>query len=317
MEFNIGGIKIRKKELIIIAVIFIVSLITLTSIAAIFVLPKLLKGSLGSVNQIALIRIEGTLAFTSSGYSILGPLYGVEDYIEIINKARQDPTIKAVILYINSPGGSVAASEALYFAVERLAREKIVVAYIADYGTSGAYMAILPAHKIIASNSSLIGAIGVYALIINYKGLLDKLGVEVYTFKSGKLKDVGSPFREITEEDAKVYEEMIMEFFEIFKARVLKHRDIKSEEVFSGRPYTASSAVNLGLIDKIGTYSDAVEEAKKLAKLPETVPVRELKPTKPKLIELLFGLSASRKTVILPSQEILAIWPPPTLSLKH
>ena len=62
-----------------------------------------------------------------------------------------------------------------------------------------------------------------------------------------------------------------MEFFEIFKARVLKHRDIKSEEVFSGRPYTASSAVNLGLIDKIGIYSDAVEEAKKLAKMIEKI----------------------------------------------
>ncbi len=316
MEFTIGGVKIGKKELMIIAVVFIVLFIALASIAAVFVLPKFFKGSLESINQIALIKIEGPLAFRSSGYSILGPLLGVEDYIEMIDRARRDPTIKAVVLYVNSPGGSVAASEALYFAVEKLAREKVVVAYVADYGTSGAYMAILPAHRIIASNSSITGAIGVYALVVNYKGLLDKLGVEVYTFKSGRLKDVGSPFREMREEDVKVYEEMVTDFFEIFKTRVLKHRNIKSEEVFSGRPYTAGRALKIGLIDDIGTFEEAMEEARKLAGLPEKTPIRELKPAKPRLLELLFGLSATRNFKVLPSQEILAIWPPPTLTLK-
>ncbi len=313
MEFTIGGIKIGKRKLVIIAVVFIVLFIALASIAAAFVLPKFFKENLESI---ALIKIEGPLAFRQSRYSILGPLLGVEDYIEMIDRARRDPTIKAVVLYVNSPGGSVAASEALYFAVERLAREKVVVAYVADYGTSGAYMAMLPAHKIVASSSSITGAIGVYALVVNYKGLLDKLGVEVYTFKSGKLKDVGSPFREMTEEDIKVYEEMVADFFEIFKTRVLKHRNIKSEEVFSGRPYTASKALKIGLIDNIGTYEDAVEEARRLAGLPEKTPIRELKPAKPRLLEFLFGLSATGSVRVLPSQEILAIWPPPALTFE-
>ncbi|RLE71764.1 MAG: signal peptide peptidase SppA [Thermoprotei archaeon] len=316
MEFTVGGIEIGKRELIIIAAVFIILLIALASIAAVFVLPKFFKGNLESINQVALIKIEGPLAFRSSGYSILSPLLGVEDYMEMIDRARRDSTIKAVVLYVNSPGGSVAASEALYFAMERLAREKVVVAYVADYGTSGAYMAMLPAHKIVASNSSVTGAIGVYALVINYKGLLDKLGIEVYTFKSGKLKDVGSPFREMTEEDVKIYEEMVADFFEIFKTRVLKHRNIKSEEVFSGRPYTASKALKIGLIDEIGTYEDAVEEARRLAGLPEKTPIKELKPAKPRLLELLFGLSATGNIRVLPSQEVLAIWPPPTLALE-
>ncbi len=317
MELNIGGTKLGKKELLIIAAVFIIVVIALASIAAIFILPKIMMGGFKAVGQVALIKIEGPLAFTSSKYSILGPLFGVEDYVELMEKAERDPAIKAVVLYVNSPGGSVAASEALYFAVKKLAEKKPVVAYIADYGTSGAYMAVLPAHEIIASNSSLTGAIGVYALVINYKGLMDKLGVEVYTFKSGKLKDVGSPFREMTEEDAKVYEEMISEFFEIFKQRVLKHREVESEKIFSGRPYTASKALELGLIDEIGTFDDAINEARRLAGLPETAPIRELRPTRPKLLEMLLGLPASQKLELLPSQEILAIWPPPTIAIEH
>ena len=234
----------------------------------------------------------------------------------MLEKARKDPQAKAVILYVNSPGGSAAASEALYNAVKKLSKEKVVVAYIAEYGTSGAYMAVLPSDHIVAAESSLVGSIGVYTMIVNYKGLLDKLGVQVYTFKSGDLKDVGSPFRNMTEEDAEVFKEIISDLFEIFKARVKKHRTIEDEEVFTGRPFTASKALQLGLIDEIGDFDTAVEAARKLAGLREDVPVKELKPRTPSLFEALLGASVQGRVKLLPSYEILAMWPPPTVYIE-
>ncbi len=301
---------LSEKKLVLITAGLIIAVVTL-SIATLFLAPGIGRIGLEGAGYIALIRIEGPLEFRGQGYSILGASRGVEDYIRLIEQALKDSSAKSVILYINSPGGSATASEALYFAVEKLAREKPVVAYIAGYGTSGAYMAALPADKIIASNSSITGAVGVYTLVISFKGLLEKLGLEVYTFKSGRLKDIGSPFRKLTPEEAEVFEEIILDLFEIFKARVLKHRSV-SDEVFSGRPYTARRALELGLIDDIGTLDKAKQIARELAGLPSDAPVRELKPPKPGLFELL-GWAGSQRIKPLPSQEILAMWPPPTL----
>jgi len=278
--------------------------------------PEVKEITITPTEYVALIRIEGPIAYRTQGYTIFTQPIGVETTIELIEEARTDPSVKSVILYINSPGGTATASEALYYAVKKLSEEKPVVAYIAEYGTSGAYMAALPADTIIASESSFTGAIGVYSIIISYKGLLDKLGIEVYTFKSGKLKDIGSPYRNMTEEDAEVFEEIVSELFTIFKNRVEEHRDIKDEKVYTGRPFLAKQALELGLIDDIGTLDDAKKKARELAGLPEEAPIKELEPPRPSLFETLFGLSSQSNLKILPSYEILCIWPPPAVIIK-
>ena len=263
-----------------------------------------------NIESIGVIKIQGALADTQ-GFTILGSTTGVQQYINLIENAIKDPSIKAVLLYVNSPGGTVSASEKLFYEIEKLAYKKTVVAYVEGYGASGAYMVILPAKKIIVSESSLVGSVGVYSVIINYKGLLDKLGIQVYTFKSGKLKDIGSPYRNMTDQDKKIYGEIIQEFFSIFKERVLKYRTIIDQEVFTGRPYTSKQAKRVGLIDEIGTYDDAINITKKLAGLPEDAPIRVLEPPKPSLLDLLFRLYIKTKIRIVPSYEILAMWPPP------
>ena len=305
------GLSERKLAIIALAIILIM---LVAAVAAVILLPAPQVMRLGGA-YIALVKIEGSIA-SSTGYTFFGSVRSVNVYIELLEKARKDPQAKAVILYVNSPGGSAAASEALYNAVKKLSKEKVVVAYIAEYGTSGAYMAVLPSDHIVAAESSLVGSIGVYTMIVNYKGLLDKLGVQVYTFKSGDLKDVGSPFRNMTEEDAEVFKEIISDLFEIFKARVKKHRTIEDEEVFTGRPFTASKALQLGLIDEIGDFDTAVEAARKLAGLREDVPVKELKPRTLSLFEALLGASVRSRVKLLPSYEILAMWPPPTVYIE-
>ena len=301
----------NERKLLIITVLIILIVVI---VAAAFISIKGMVPTIGeiSVEAVGLIKIKGTLA-ESHGFTVLGPTTGIQSYIDMLEEARKDPSIKAVLLYVDSPGGTVSASERLYYEVEKLTREKIVVAYIEGYGASGAYMMILPSKKIIASESSLVGSIGVYTIIINYRGLLDRLGITVYTFKSGKLKDVGSPYRNMTMEDKKVYEEIVRDFFKIFKERVNKYRVINDPEAFTGRPYTTIRAKEIGLIDDIGTLEYAINETKRLAGLPPDAPVRELKPPKPGLLDILFGSFSNPRVRVIPSQEILAIWPPPVI----
>lgn len=265
-----------------------------------------------NIESIGVIKIQGTLA-DSQGFTILGSTVGVQQYVNLVEQAIKDRSIKAVLLYVNSPGGTVSASEKLFYEIEKLAHKKTVVAYVEGYGASGAYMIMLPSRKIIASESSLVGSIGVYSVIMNYKGLLDKLGIKVYTFKSGRLKDVGSPYRNMSAEDKRIYSSIIQEFFSVFKNRVLKYRNITDQEVFTGRPYTSKEAKKVGLIDDIGTYDYAINVTKRLAGLPLDAPVRVLTPPKPSLLDLLFRLYFHPSTKVMPSYKILAMWPPPVI----
>lgn len=287
------------------------------AIAAIAVLAAVLRPApllpAPGAGYVAVVRIEGAIAFRSSQLALLGSTASAEDIVDLLDEALKDPLAKAVVLRVNSPGGSAAASEAVYLKVRELAAAKPVVAFIEEYGTSGAYMAVLPARRILALNSSIVGSVGVYTSIITYGGLLEKLGVKVYTFKSGELKDVGSPFREPSGEDARVLQSIVDGTFRLFRERVLAHRRIVNEsEVFSGRPFLAEDAVKLGLIDGVGTFDDAVRLAREMAGLPSDAPVRELKPPRPGLLQLLLGGLAQLRQPLVPSVEVLAMWPPPS-----
>ena len=301
--------KLSEKQLVLLSVALSAAVIAVA--VAALALRQLAPLPAAGTGYVALIRIDGAIAYQTSQLSLLGSTASADDLVQLLDTALNDPLAKAVVLRVNSPGGSAAASEALYLKVKELAASKPVVAYIEEYGTSGAYMAVLPAARILASNSSIVGSVGVYTSVITYSGLLEKLGVKVYVFKSGELKDVGSSFREPSEEDRKVLQSIVDGVFELFKKRVLAHRKVADEgEVFSGRPFIAGEAVKLGLIDGIGTLDDAVNLAREMAGLPKDTPVREMKPPSPGLLQLLFG-GAAAKDRFVPSVEVLAMWPPP------
>jgi len=303
-------VKLSEKQLVLLSVALSAAVVAVTVAALALRRPAPLPAA--GTGYVALIRIEGAIAYQTSQLSLLGSTASADDLVQLLDAALKDPLAKAVVLRVNSPGGSAAASEALYLKVRELAASKPVVAYIEEYGTSGAYMAVLPAARILAANSSIVGSVGVYTSVITYSGLLEKLGVRVYVFKSGELKDVGSSFREPSEEDKRVLQSIVDGIFELFKKRVLAHRRLaNASEVFSGRPFLAEEAVKLGLIDGIGTLDDAVNLAREMAGLPKDAPVRELKPPSPGLLRLLLGAASLARRPVAPSVEVLAMWPPP------
>jgi protease-4 len=303
-------VKLSEKQLVLLSVALSAAVVAVAVAALALRRPAPLPAA--GTGYVALIRIDGALAYQTSQLSLLGSTASADDLVQLLDAALKDPLAKAVVLRVNSPGGSAAASEALYLKVRELAASKPVVAYIEEYGTSGAYMAVLPAARILASNSSIVGSVGVYTSVITYSGLLEKLGVKVYVFKSGELKDVGSSFREPSEEDKRVLQSIVDGIFELFKKRVLAHRRLaNASEVFSGRPFLAEEAVKLGLIDGIGTLDDAVNLAREMAGLPKDAPVRELKPPSPGLLRLLLGAASLARRPVAPSVEVLAMWPPP------
>ncbi|MCC6064716.1 MAG: signal peptide peptidase SppA [Thermofilum sp.] len=302
--------KLSEKQLVLLSVALSAAVVAVTVAALALRRPAPLPAA--GTGYVALIRIEGAIAYQTSQLSLLGSTASADDLVQLLDAALKDPLAKAVVLRVNSPGGSAAASEALYLKVRELAASKPVVAYIEEYGTSGAYMAVLPAARILAANSSIVGSVGVYTSVITYSGLLEKLGVRVYVFKSGELKDVGSSFREPSEEDKRVLQSIVDGVFELFKKRVLAHRRLaNASEVFSGRPFLAEEAVKLGLIDGIGTLDGAVNLAREMAGLPKDAPVRELKPPSPGLLRLLLGAASLARRPVVPSVEVLAMWPPP------
>jgi protease-4 len=192
---------------------------------------------------------------------------------EALSKAADDKKVKAVILKINSPGGTVTASDVIYHEL-RAFREKHkipVIASIMDVGASGGYYVAAAADKIVAHPSSVTGSLGVIMLTINAKGLLEKVGVETAAITSGTRKDMGSPFRAMTDDERGIFQAVVDSYYNRFLA-VIKdsRRNLSGEEVrklADGRIYTGEQAKAHGLVDSIGYLDDAIELAKRQAGL--------------------------------------------------
>ena len=266
---------------------------------------------------VAVIKLSGNIAHQRSPISILGATLTPEDVEELVEEVEADPYARAVVLYINSPGGSASASEEIYNILRRLSETRPVVAYISEYGTSGGYYISLAADEIIASPTSLTGSIGAVSIYFNIQGLAEKLGVRSEVFKSGRFKDIGSPYRELTDEERRILQSMVNSTAKVFVERVREARGDKIKdwsEVLTARPYLGLEARELGLVDDVGDLDKAISEAKRLAGLPEVAPYRWVKHKPPSLLDLLFGGESMRPIGV--SFELLYMWPPPSPSLQ-
>ena len=263
---------------------------------------------------VALIQLSGTISYTESPLTLLsGETLTPSQVEDLIERIELDPYAKAVVLVINSPGGSAAASEEIYQMIRKLAEKRVVVAYIAEYGASGGYYISLPADEIIASPHALTGSIGAVSLVINFAELMDKLGIHAEVFKSGELKDIGSAWRPMSPKERELMQSLVNSIAEIFEKRVKESRKDKIknwDEVLTARPYLGVQAAEIGLVDKVGSLEDAIKEARRLANLPETVQAKWIKPRKPSLLELLLGGGESKSMKL--SYEILMMWPLPS-----
>ncbi len=193
---------------------------------------------------------------------------------EELDKARLDRSVKAVVLRINSPGGTVTASDTLYNEVIRFKKETgvKVIAHIMDVGTSGAYYAALAADQIIAQPTSVTGSIGVVMFRIDATGLMQKIGIEATEIASGERKGMGSPFKKLSPEEERIFRGLINSMYNRFIAVVSEGRGVSVEKVKAiadGRIYTSQEARDLGLIDRIGYLEDSISAAKKMAGLDE------------------------------------------------
>ncbi|MCL4484727.1 MAG: signal peptide peptidase SppA [Nitrospirae bacterium] len=198
-------------------------------------------------------------------------LGGKTDQVQLLerefSKASGDPHVKAVVLMIDSPGGTVTASDRLYHRI-RVFRKKTgipVIAFFGDLGASGAYYAAMGADEVWARPTSVVGSIGVMIANLGFEGLMKKVGVSDRTIASGPEKEMGSPLREMTPEDRKIFEGLVSDFYEKFLDVVEKNRKIGGKKLAvlaDGRVYTASQAMSAHLIDHVGYRSDLVDHLK-------------------------------------------------------
>jgi protease-4 len=196
----------------------------------------------------------------------------VQEVVAQLRLAEKDREIKALLLEINSPGGSVTASDILYHEIMGFKQRTgaRVVAGMMDVAASGGYYIALPADRIVAHPTTITGSVGVIFMRPKVAGLMEKLGVAVEVSKSGKEKDIGSPFRPSTPEEEKVFQEMTDKLAGKFLERVAGHRKMDKDTlaaISSARIYLADEALQLRLVDTIGYLDNAVDEARRLAGL--------------------------------------------------
>jgi protease-4 len=228
-----------------------------------------LQGS--ASEKILIVPVRGFISDSPRGLPISRKRSTVQEVVSHLKKAESDKDIKAVILKVDSPGGSVTASDILYHEIMRYKERSgaKLVALAMDVAASGAYYISLPADTIIAHPTSIVGSVGVVFLRPNVGGLLEKIGVEVQVDKSGRNKDMGSPFRKATPEEEKMLQSLIDEMAARFLSLVGQHRKaVEVQEVSTARIFGAAEAMRVGLVDRIGYVDDAVSEAKRLAGLP-------------------------------------------------
>jgi protease-4 len=231
---------------------------------------------------------------------LYGPIGGAgrtAELVETLRRVRESRRVPAVVLDVDSGGGSASASDDLYLAVERLARAKPVVAAIRGTGASGAYLAVLASRRIVANPTAVVGSIGVISAGPRVPRLLDRVGVSVTERRAGRLKGMGAPWRDETAEEAAKEQELVDAIYERFVARVAQARrlpEARVRELATGEVWLGDRAAELGLVDEVGDLERAVEIAAEMAKVaPRWAAVRLPRPILGRLVDR-FAASVSR-----------------------
>jgi protease-4 len=210
-----------------------------------------------------------------------GPILEADPIVKLLDQARETRAVKGVLLRVDSPGGGVGASQAIYEAVRRLAGDKPVAVSMGAMAASGGYMAALGGDRVFALDSTLTGSIGVIMMSSGIYPLLDKIGIEPRIIKSGELKDAGTPLREMTEADRAYLQSMVDELHGQFVELVAEERGLKpgkAAELASGRVYSGRQARQNGLVDALGDRHAAEEWLRQAAGVGAEAPLKQLRP---------------------------------------
>ena len=224
--------------------------------------------------KVLVIPVRGVISDAAGGNMLRTKPGMVQDVVAQLHLAEKDPEIRAVLLKIDSPGGTVTASDILYHEIKRF-KEKTgdkVVTMMMNVAASGGYYIALPSDYIMAHPTSVTGSVGVIFMRPEVAGLMDKIGVRLAVNTSGENKDMGSPFRGATDKENAIFQSLTRDLGERFIDLVRKNRSIAPEnlaEIKTARIFLAADAKAVGLVDGIGYMEDALTRARQLANLPE------------------------------------------------
>ncbi|MBF0458575.1 MAG: signal peptide peptidase SppA [Nitrospirae bacterium] len=205
--------------------------------------------------KIALIKVEGIILSS-------------KETVKELKKYREDPSIKAILLSVDSPGGAVVPSQEIYEEVKKTSANKKVVVSMGSVAASGGYYISAPATKIIANAATVTGSIGAYMETVNISALMDKIGVKREIVKSAKYKDMGSLYHGLGTDERAMFQGLLDDIHRQFVEAVASGRKMpieKAEALADGRIFTGRQALKAGLVDKIGTLQDAIKETAALA----------------------------------------------------
>jgi protease IV len=228
-------------------------------------------------NRIGVITVEGT---------IVDP----EPVLTQLVEFKKDKRVKAIILRVNSPGGGVAPSQEIYREIRKTIKTKKVIVSMGNLAASGGYYIASGANKIVASPGTLSGSIGVIMEFIQLEDLLRKLGVGLEVLKTGEFKDIGSPHRKMSDRDKDLIRDLIGEIQGQFVDAVAKGRNLpveKVREIADGRVLSGARCKELGLVDMLGNFQDAVDLAKEISGIEGDVTLVYSRKAKGKLWQLL------------------------------
>lgn len=271
-----------KQKPMIIGLILIGALVSVFFLSSFFLVNLLgLNGKITRKDKIALIKIENIITHSA-------------DIVRQIKKYADDKSVKAIVLRINSPGGSVAPSQEIYNEIIKVRKNsnKKVITSMGNISASGGYYIACASDKIVANPGTITGSIGVIMTFSNIEELMSKIGLKAEVIKSGKFKDTGSPMRKFTEEEKQLMQNVIDDVYDQFINVVAKGRNLdidKVKELSDGRIFTGRQAFKVGLVDKLGSLEDAIELGAKMVSIKGKPKVISEKKEKNLLFRLLGG----------------------------
>ena len=232
--------------------------------------------------KIGVIPVEGVI---SSSQTVTSDLV----------KFRKDVDIKAIVLKVNSPGGAIAPSQEIYREIEKTLPVKKVVVSMGTVAASGGYYIAAAASKIVANPGTITGSIGVIMEFVRLEDLLNKIGVDLEIMKSGEFKDIGSPDRKLTQREREILDAMIMDIQGQFEEAIVRGRRMPLErvqQIADGRIFSGARAQELGLVDVLGNFQDAVEVTKEIAGIKGDVTLVYAKKSRLEVLDLLLETGA-------------------------
>ena len=249
-----------------------------------------------SMNKVAVLYATGEIDAGSEGEM------NSNDIVKELNKLANNDDVKAVVLRVNSPGGSAFGSEQMWFAAKQLRAKKPLIVSMSDYAASGGYYMSCIADTIVAQPTTLTGSIGIFGMFPNFAGVTDKIGVNFSTVKTNDIADLGNTMRPMTDSERAIIQNHVNRGYELFISRCAEGRNTSNDEiklVAEGRVWTGSDALSIGLVDVLGGLDEAIAIAAAKAELTDNYAVAEYPKQKDVFTKLIEDLTGETLTSII------------------